>query len=232
MQTMTKYPKPERPSGATALEMAIYNYELKAQSYHNAKCKNPTKEKLARLEADYLHLKNEKRRIKSVVIAQTALAEYRRECGLSSADELLEEEHHPTNDLAKYLSAVGEPKPTNLHEAHHIISGKGRYNTSAMMDARLNLHLMNIGINDPHNGIWLINFVKNKAIDWSTTNAPPHRKIHRYNYETWIGAMLGESMATDKTVFLNKLRNTKMLIRTGMLPARIFEKKDELWKGI
>lgn len=44
--------------------------------------------------------------------------------------------------------------------------------------------------------------------------------------------MLGESMATDKTVFLNKLRNTKMLIRTGMLPARIFEKKDELWKGI
>jgi len=39
-------------------------------------------------------------------------------------------------------------------------------------------------------------------------------------------------MTKDKTVFLNKLRNTKILIRTGMLPAKIFEKKDELWKGI
>ncbi|WP_157770549.1 hypothetical protein [Pseudoalteromonas sp. 1_2015MBL_MicDiv] len=38
-------------------------------------------------------------------------------------------------------------------------------------------------------------------------------------------------MATDKTVFLNKLRNTKMLIRTGMLPARIFEKRMSYGKG-
>lgn len=232
MQTMTTYPKPVRPAGATALEMAIYNYELKAQAYHNAKGQNATKQELARLEADYLHLQKEKKRIKSVVVAQTALDAYRNKCGLASADDLLEEGHHPTGDLAKYLFAVGEPKPSNLHEAHHIISGEGRYNKVAIMDARLNLHLVGIGINDPHNGIWLINFVKNKAIDWSTPDAPPHRKIHRFNYETWIGAALGENMATDKTVFLNKLRNTKMLIRTGMLPARIFEKKDELWKGI
>ena len=124
--------------------------------------------------------------------------------------------HHPTSDLAKYLSAIGEPKPTNLHEAHHIISGEGRYNKAAIMDARLNLHLVGIGINDPFNGIWLINFMKNKKIDWSTPEAPPHRKIHRFNYETWIGATLGENMVTNKSVFLNKLRNVKIRKTTRM----------------
>ena len=53
-----------------------------------------------------------------------------------------------------------------------------------------------IGINDPHNGIWLINFVKNKAL------------------------------------FMNKLRNVKIAIRTGTLPSKIFEKIDKQWKGI
>ncbi|WP_275074566.1 hypothetical protein [Pseudoalteromonas ostreae] len=46
------------------------------------------------------------------------------------------------------------------------MSGKGRYNQQAILRARLNLHMAGIGINDPHNGIWLINFVKNKAHDW------------------------------------------------------------------
>lgn len=232
MQPMNKYPKPERPTGASALEIAIYNFELKAQAYHNAKGKNATKQELARLEADYIHLKKEKKRIKSVVVAQTALKTYRKECGLATTEDLLEEAHHPTDDLATYLSAVGEAKPTDLHEAHHIIPGEGRFNKAVIIDARLNLHLAGVGINDPHNGIWLINFMRNKTIDWSTPDAPPHRKIHRYNYETWIGATLGANMTMDKTVFLNKLRNTKILIRTGMLPAKIFEKKDELWKGI
>ena len=36
----------------------------------------------------------------------------------------------------------------------------------------------------------------------------------------------------DKSLFLNKLRNVKINIKTGALPSKIFEKKDELWKGI
>ncbi len=232
MQPLSKYPQPQRPSSPDALEMAIYNYEMKAQAYHNSKKDKMTEDERARLEADYKHLNDEKSRIKSVVIAQTALEEYRTNAKDSSIKELEDEKHHPTNQLASHLFAVGEPKPTNLHEAHHIISGKGRFNKSAMIGARLSMHLAGIGINDPHNGVWLINFAKNKKIDWATTDAPPHRKIHRYNYETWIGARLGSIMSEDTALFISHLNNTKMLIKTGMLPDKIFDKKDTSWKGI
>lgn len=234
MQLLQNYPHPQRPDNPTALELAIYNFELKAKRFHDENNKNnKNSELLKKLTKDHEHLQKEKARIESVSIAQTALDAYRKANSKSSRELLLEEEHHPTNNLAKFLYAVGEPKPTVEHEAHHIISGKGRYNPQAILRARLNLHMAGIGINDPHNGIWLINFNKNKAHDWATKDAPPHRKIHRYNYETWIGSNLGIRMKKkDKSLFLNKLRNVKINIKTGTLPSKIFEKKDELWKGI
>lgn len=234
MQPLRHYPRPERPNNPTALELAIYNFELKAKLYHDENNKKSVDSaKLTKLAKDYDHLQKEKTRIESVSIAQSALDTYREANSQSSRESLFEEKHHPTNNLAKFLYAVGEPKPTTEHEAHHIISSKGRYNPQAILRARLNLHMAGIGINDPHNGIWLINFAKNKSHDWATKDAPPHRKIHRYNYETWIGGNLGIRMKKkDKSLFLNKLRNVKIKIKTGTLPSKIFEKKDELWKGI
>ena len=38
--------------------------------------------------------------------------------------------------------------------------------------------------------------------------------------------------ATTKGLFVNKLRNVKTIMKTGTLPSKIFEEKDELWKGI
>lgn len=233
MQLLKKYPHPERPANPSSLEMAIYNFELKAKLFHDENNKNnPDSAKLKKLTTDYEHLQKEKKRIESVLIAQSALAAYRESNRLASTETLLDEEHHPTDSLAKHLFAVGEPKPTKQHEAHHIISGKGRYNQEAMLRARLNLHMVGVGINDPFNGIWLINFVKNKAHDWATPESPPHRKIHRYNYESWIGGTLGTTTVTSKEQFLNKLRNVKIKIRIGLIPSKVFEKKDELWKGL
>lgn len=233
MQLQKTYPRPERPSDPSPLAMAIYNFELKAKKYHDeANKQNPDAEKLKKLVKDYDHLQAEKKRIESVSIAQIALKEYRELNSSSAQFELAEEQHHPTNILARFLFSVGEPKPTKEHEAHHIISGKGRYNQQAILRARLNLHMAGIGINDPHNGIWLINFVKNKSHDWATKDAPPHRKIHRYNYESWIGGSLGGDMNANKALFMNKLRNVKVAIRTGTLPSKIFEKIDKQWKGI
>lgn len=230
---LQKYPRPERPANPSALEMAIYNFEIKAKLFHDENNKkNPNSEKLKKLAKDYTHLQNEKKRIESVSLAQTVLAAYRKNNSAASTETLLDEEHHPTDNLAKFLFAVGEPKPTQQHEAHHIISGKGRYNQEAILRARLNLHIAGVGINDPFNGIWLINFLKNKSHDWATKESPPHRKIHRYNYESWIGGTLGTTSVTNTQQFLNKLRNVKMKIRTGTLPNKVFEKKDELWKGI
>jgi hypothetical protein len=233
MHPIKVYPRPDRPDNPTSLEMAIYNFELKAKLFHDENNKkNPSSEMLKKLTMDYDHLQREKKRIESVSVAQTALTTYRSNNRIVSEDTLLEEEHHPTNNLTRFLNAVGEPKPTTQHEAHHIISGKGRYNQVAIMRARLNLHMAGIGINDPFNGIWLINFLKNKQHDWATKDSPPHRKLHRYNYETWIGESLGGNMGGSEALLLNNLRNVKTKIRTGTLPDKIFEKKDELWKGI
>lgn len=52
------------------------------------------------------------------------------------------------------------------------------------------------------------------------------------NYESWIGGSLGGDMNENKALFMNKLRNVKVAIRTGTLPSKIFEKIDKQWKGI
>lgn len=95
-----------------------------------------------------------------MLIAQQSLESYRAESEGSSVKELAEEEHHPTEKLAKFLRAAGEPKPTSYHEAHHIVCGKGRYRQRLTYAARLRMHSFGIGINDPTNGVWLRNFEK------------------------------------------------------------------------
>ena len=184
------------------------------------------------MKRDFDQLQREKQRITSHALIQESLNVYREKCENSTRSQLSVEEHHPTDKLARYLTAVGEPKPTQMHEAHHIICGKGRFRQAIMLRARLNLHLHGIGINDPVNGTWLINFAQNKEQDWATADAPAHRKIHRFNYETWIGANLGVRNNLNKVNFLNNLRNIKVKIKTGNMPPTVLDKKDELWKGV
>ncbi|WP_236559619.1 AHH domain-containing protein [Colwellia sp. 20A7] len=227
------YPHPTRPNDPSPLELAIFNYELKAKNYHNQRIKkNNSKDIQEKMKRDFEHLQREKTRITGHVLAQESLNIYRENNEKLTTKQLRQEKHHPTEKLASYLTAVGEPKPTTMHEAHHIICGKGRFRQAMMLRARLNLHIHGIGINDPVNGAWLINFVKNKEQDWATPDAPAHRKIHRYNYETWIGSTLGIQNRPSKIQFLNSLRNVKIKIKTGNMPAKVLDTKDELWKGV
>ncbi|ASM55684.1 hypothetical protein PNIG_b0023 [Pseudoalteromonas nigrifaciens] len=39
MTTLREYPKPDRAANPTPLDMAIYNFELKAKSYHDESIK-------------------------------------------------------------------------------------------------------------------------------------------------------------------------------------------------
>lgn len=230
---MQNYPHPSRKQDPTALELAIYNFELKAKAYYDKKMKSDNSTELKnRLKIDYKHLQLEKKRIESIGVAQSYLEKYREESNQSDLSTLSKESHHPTKKLATFLFAIGEPKPTPAHEAHHIIPGKGRFDIRAILAARLNLHLAGVGINDPFNGTWLINFLHNKEFDWATPDAPPHRKIHRRNYETWIGRTLGQQNNNNKAKFINSLRVVKTHIKTGTLPQQIFEPNTELWKGI
>lgn len=233
MNRLKEYPRPSRPSNPSSLEMAIYNFELLAKKYFDKKAtSNPSKALLEQLNIDFRHLQREKDRISSISIAQAALAEYRDESSKATIEKLTNEEHHPTNKLAKFLTAIGEPKPTPNHEAHHIIPGVGRFDKFAILSARLNFHLVGFGINDPINGTWLINFMKNKDIDWATESAPAHRKLHRYNYESWIGINLGGQRKPNKEQFSRRLSSMKTHIKTGTLPNSIFDAKDEQWKGL
>lgn len=226
-----EYPKPERPSNPTPLEMIIYNYELKARDFHNARNKGaPANEsavaKKARIDKcnrDWQHLKVERRKIAAHFKLQTQLTQYRESCKQRSAFELLAEKHHPTKTLAKNLAAVGEIKPTSFHEAHHIIPGKGRYMQADMELCRLNLHGFGYGINDPINGLWLRNFEPNRQDDWATPKSPTHRPLHNENYEDWISDQFINDNLPEE-IFINRLRTVKLKLKTGKHPSYITQK--------
>ena len=82
MKPMHAYPHPERPQNPSPLEMAIYNYELKAKEFHNkriaqkGKASEDLKNKMAR---DFNHLQKEKERITAHARLQTKNTENVRE---------------------------------------------------------------------------------------------------------------------------------------------------------
>lgn len=226
------FPRPVRPENPTPLEMVIYQYELKASAFHNAKNKSAPSnetakqkaERLAKRDKDWMHLRLERRKIAMHVKMQENLTVYRDENKAKSIRELAAENHHPTKMLARNLQAIGEPKPTPIHEAHHIIPGAGKHRKQLMIMSRLNLHAFGVGINDPINGIWLRNFAKNTPDDWATPESPAHRPLHTYNYETWIASKFSNDNLPE-SVFLSRLQTVKRELRDGSHPENILERK-------
>lgn len=154
---------------------------------------------------------------------QERLQNYRDSNTLKSIQDLAAENHHPTARLAKNLAAIGEPKPTKFHEAHHIIPGKGKYQQVEMAICRLNLHAFGVGINDPLNGVWLRNFGSSEKDDWATPKAPSHRPLHTFNYETWVGSQfLNDNLPAP--VFMSRLRSAKRKLKYGTHPPEIVER--------
>ncbi|MGF1725252.1 AHH domain-containing protein [Photobacterium nomapromontoriensis] len=160
---------------------------------------------------------------------QTSLTEYRESNKEKSPNELKKEPHHPTTVLSRNLTAIGEPKPSTIHDPHHIVMGTGRFRKMQMMLARLNLHVFGIGINDPINGVWLPRTKADKG-HWASPLAPAHKEIHRYNYETWITSLLSND-SLPESVYVNRLRSIKNKLKTGTYPTQIIEKKTLEWKG-
>ncbi|GLQ72896.1 AHH domain-containing protein [Vibrio penaeicida] len=233
-----KLTPPPRPSNPTPLELAIHRYEQDCAKFHNKRNSTLPEDSTKNIEyqeaarQDWQHLKVLRKQIVARVYLQNQLSEYRYSTQKASDDGDLEslynEEHHPTDRLAPNLTAIGEPKPTTNHEPHHIIPGKGRYRQDELMNVRLNLHAYGYGINDPLNGVWLVNFKKNKPLNWDSPKSPGHREIHRYNYETWI---ISKFMldTLPKEVFTNRLIDVKSRLRTGSHPAQILIAKDTKW---
>lgn len=218
-----------RPSNPTALELAIHRFEqLANQHYQNGKQSMDAKAKQKHAR-DLQHLQRERIRISTQAALQQDLDTYRKENKQKSVVELAKEPHHPTNVLSKNLTAIAEPKPSQDHDAHHIVMGKGRWLKSEMMRARLSLHLHGIGVNDPINGVWLPRDRESKG-HWATPNSPAHKEIHRYNYERWVSNKLGAPALPESSV-RNRLRDIKHVLTYGGYPSQIVGKKDAQWVG-
>ncbi|MBQ1783497.1 MAG: AHH domain-containing protein [Gammaproteobacteria bacterium] len=226
-----------RPSNPTALELAIHRFEHQAKVYHYEKVKlakatgqpGEISKARAKLDRDWQHLQRERIRIATHAQLALDLENYRASAQEKTVAMLADEPHHPTRQLARNLTAVGEPKPSLDHDPHHIIMGKGRFLALRMMQVRLSLHLHNMGINDPINGVWLPRTRTDKG-HWATPEAPAHKELHGFNYEAWIVRQFRD-IKMSKQRFVNRLRDVKIKLQFGGHPADIVQPKNPSWSG-
>lgn len=228
------------------LEKAIHNYSNKAKTYHKKKSLlavvigETEKERIDResqLKKELMHLDTERRLTEAIIDVQAQLEEYKRQnnpqtgetknATLSRIKRMQNEKHHPTDTLAKYMRAEGRPKPSPKHTPHHIIPGKGR--TKAIYRARIRLHTLGIGINDPHNGVWLIRLKKDKG-HWSMPESSSHLEMHTKNYEGWVERHINLARTTHSAY--NKLNYLCLLLESGTQPKNITMPPDNNWKGL
>ncbi|WP_337219155.1 AHH domain-containing protein [Vibrio parahaemolyticus] len=220
---------PLRPKNPTALELAVHRYEVSAIKLYNQSLDESDPKSLKASQEDLKHLKILRRSLSAQVSLQKQLTEYQKRSAATSPDDLMDEPHHPTRVLARNLTSIGDIKPTKRHDPHHIIMGSGQFRKMEMMLARFNLHTFGLGINDPSNGVCLPRNVNDKG-HWSSPDAEAHKKVHRYNYETWIVTNLS-SDSLKKDVFINRLRNIKIKLKTSTYPEGMISSKNPNWNG-
>lgn len=225
------------------LEAAIVNFERHAKSYHRNKRKvnkgTETPEQRAQREAELAtalkHLQQERRLAMVTIEVQAQLEAYRdqlrsktggRADRKANRDSMRNEKHHPTYVLAKYMRADGRPQPSPNHTAHHIIPGRGK--TAFAAQARVNLHMCDIRINDPVNGAWMVRRRRDKG-HWSMPAAKSHSEVHTHNYEKWV--FNNTQMAMDEMTMRASLRRLRLLLETGKQPEKVTMPPDEGWNG-
>ncbi|EIO4079099.1 hypothetical protein D8T49_22560 [Vibrio vulnificus] len=221
-------PRPKNPSG---LEMAIYIFQVKAyKHYHKVKALDKSSPKdIKEAEETIAHLNRERAKINAhAQMQEQLLAEletYRDDNRGKSRTELAKENHHPTNRLVSNLYAIAEPQPSPNHTAHHIVMGNGR--VRAMVNARLQMFMYGIGINDSMNGIWLPRSMAYSG-HYTTPKAPPHSRIHGNNYQIWVGKLA--DIRNNESAFRARLARIKTQLKDGSHPPQILMKQDPSWK--
>ena len=122
----------------------------------------------------------------------------------------LREEEHNSATLGRHLEEKFGPRPPRCH-AHAIVAGK--HPLAAPL--RLMMSRLSIRIDDVDNGCWL---PENTAATPhpSFPKAPPHSRIHRYNYYFWIRTRL--STITKENNFRNNLKFIAQMLYTGDIP--------------
>lgn len=147
---------------------------------------------------------------------QAGIDRYRKQVAAKSTDELVFEEHISARLAAHLIEAYG-PRPLRCH-AHALVAGK--HQLSATL--RLIMAKLKIGIDDIDNGCWL---PENTAATPHPAfpKAPPHSRIHRFNYYWWINSRLRP--AQEEPRFRHTLKLLSRMLHTGQMPEYIMLKK-------
>ena len=124
---------------------------------------------------------------------------------------------HKSDRLGRHLEDKFGPRPPRVH-AHAIVAGKHRYAATL----KLRMAKLGIGVDDVDNGCWL---PENTAATPhpQMKSAPPHSRIHRYNYYFWIFFRMKQIADTDK--FRKALKLTALELYQGSFPKYVMLKK-------
>ncbi|SHE91603.1 A nuclease family of the HNH/ENDO VII superfamily with conserved AHH [Microbulbifer donghaiensis] len=132
------------------------------------------------------------------------------------------EPHHPTEVLRKNMAAIGDVEPDRYCRCHHIVMGVGkkerdpvtneRRPTKNSLQARAKLHMLGIGINDPHNGVFLPASLAHVP-HWRFPRALPHANIHTLAYEKMVVDYVGH--LNDQQSLVQNLRRIRRHLEEG-----------------
>jgi len=217
------------------LDRAIEALTRKAEKYFddlNVLEKSPPdirEKRKAELEKAKKHLEHERRLAEVIVDVQVDLQMYRSKGRQATQGnnleiagqqkQLLEEMHHPTEILEKYMRSVPIPKPSANHSAHHITPGIGK--TKDAYRARMRIHRFGIRINDPDNGVWLPRATKHTP-HWSMPEAKGHNRYHTHGYESWLFRRL-QTKASEEFI-RQELRFIGQALQENNLPPEARKK--------
>lgn len=148
-------------------------------------------------------------RVSIVAQVQDRLEAYRNKSNRMSESELRAEEHSSAK-LGQHLEWDGKTRPSRCH-AHALVAGRHKY----AAQLRIIMAVLKIRIDDPDNGCWL---PENTAATPHPAfpSAPPHSRIHRYNYFFWLFSRL--SRVRNEPNFRTSLQIIGKLLQNGEIP--------------
>lgn len=147
---------------------------------------------------------------------QQGIDKYRLKAQAMTEDELKTETHNSML-LGWHLEQTGKKRPPKCH-AHAIVAG----NHANAARLRLMMAILKIRIDDSDNGCWL---PENTAATPHPAfpSAPPHSRIHRYNYYFWLLSRLGG--LRQEQLFRTNLQIVADLLQQGKLPSYVMQPK-------
>ncbi len=155
---------------------------------------------------------SELNRVTVAAQVQEGIDNYRKKASGMSQLALETEEHNSTR-LGLHLEATCGPRPQRCH-AHAIVAGK-HYLAATL---RLAMSYLKIRIDDPDNGCWLpVNTAATPHPSFPA--APPHSRIHRFNYYFWITTHLDD--IDEVKVFRFNLRRISQQLHEGTFPRYV-----------